>query len=577
MLDGWNETVTPVAPAGGVHELVAARAAADPVAVAAVCGNASLSFGELEDRSSRLARYLRDAGVGPESVVGLCLPRGLDLLPALLAVWQAGAAYLFLDPGYPADRLAFMLADCSVTIVVGTQEALEDLPAGRARLIMLDEQAVAAAVAASPAELLPVPVAPGQLAYVIYTSGSTGQPKGVQITHGGLVNYVSWAAAAYHLRPGILGAPVHSSLGFDLSVTSVLVPLAAGATVMLSPQGGVQGLAELLTHHPGFGLVKVVPAHLPMLLEMVPAEALSGAVRLVVGGAALPGSQVRAWLARAPECVVVNEYGPTETVVGCCIFEVTAGQDAGDHMPIGRPAANNRLYVLNRWLKPVPPGVTGELYIAGDQLARGYAYRGGLTAERFVAHPFGAAGERMYRSGDLARWTADGLLEFVGRADDQLEIRGLRIEPGEIEAVLSAHAMVAQAVVTARADTPGDKRLIAYVVLAGDAAADGLPAAVRDFAAERLPEYMLPSAVVVLDAVPLTANGKIDVGALPAPEYAATGPAARRPRRGKRPCAGPLPRFLPWNRSGLTMTSSSLAGTHCWRSRWCSGCASWAS
>ena len=256
-------------------------------------------------------------------------------------------------------------------------------------------------------------MAPGQLAYVIYTSGSTGQPKGVQITHGGLVNYVSWAAAAYHLRPGILGAPVHSSLGFDLSVTSVLVPLAAGATVMLSPQGGVQGLAELLTHHPG-----VRPGEGRACTPSDVARSYRGGAvwcRPAGGGRCSAAGQPGPGLARqAPECVVVNEYGPTETVVGCCIFEVTAGQDAGDHMPIGRPAANNRLYVLNLWLKPVPPGVTGELYIAGDQLARGYAYRGGLTAERFVAHPFGAAGERMYRSGDLARWTADGLLDSWG-------------------------------------------------------------------------------------------------------------------------------------------------------------------
>ena len=369
----------------------------------------------------------------------------------------------------------------------------------------------------------------GQLAYVIYTSGSTGTPKGVGVAHGAVVNYLAWAAGAYGLGAGGAGAPLHSSLAFDLTVTSVLAPLAAGAAVTASVAGGAEGLAGLLARGPGFAVVKVVPAHLPVLAGLVPAGVLAGvAGRLVVGGEALSGAVARSWLERAPGMVVVNEYGPTEATVGCCTWEVRAGDPVPGQVPIGRPAPNTRLYVLDQWLEPVPAGVTGELYIAGAQLARGYLGRPALTGERFTACPFSVAGERMYRTGDLARWTGGGELEFAGRADDQVKIRGYRIEPGEVEAVLAAHPAVGQAVVAVREDSPGDRRLAAYVVPAGGAGGDGgvpdsgaLAAAVRDHAAGRLPDYMLPATVTVLAGLPLTPNGKVDRKALPAPEQAA--------------------------------------------------------
>jgi len=463
--------------------------------------------------------------------VGLCLQRGPEMIAAVLAVWQAGAAYLPLDPDYPPARLAFMLADSRAAVLVGTSAVIDELPAGRIRAIAVDDPAVAAAVAAMPAAGV-AGVAAGQLAYVMYTSGSTGVPKGVQVTHRGLVNYVAWAARAYGIDAGH-GAPLHTSLAFDLTLTSVLLPLVAGSAVVISREGGAEGLAAVLREGRRFALVKVVPAHLPLLAGLLPARTLAGAARrLVVGGEALAGAEVRSWLQDAPGCVVVNEYGPTEAVVGCCVFEVAAGQEVAESVPIGAPVANTRLYVLDAHLGPVPAGVVGELFVGGAQLARGYAGRPALTAERFIADRFAGDGSRLYRTGDLARWMAGGQLVFAGRADDQVKIRGFRVEPGEVEAVLAAHPAVAQAVVVAREDTAGDRRLAAYVVAAagGGAAADGaagvagdggLAGAVRGFAAARLPEYMLPSVVVVLDAVPLTASGKVDRRALPAPDYPA--------------------------------------------------------
>jgi amino acid adenylation domain-containing protein len=451
---------------------------------------------------------------------------------AVLAVWKAGAAYVPVDPGYPAERIGFMLADSGAALTLTTEEVLDDLPAGRNRFVALDSTLVEMQLAAASAEAPDVVVEPQSLAYVIYTSGSTGRPKGVAVTHGGLANYVMWAADAYRMKGTAGGAPLHSSLAFDLTVTSVLVPLVSGSAVVVSEAGGAEGLADLIREPGGFGLVKAVPAHLPLLTEMLDdAQVASSARTWVVGGEALPGGVVRDWLSRAPESVVVNEYGPTETVVGCCVFEISAGQVVGESVPIGRPIANTRLYVLDECLQPVAPGVAGELYVAGVQLARGYVRRPGLTAERFAANPFEPGG-RMYRTGDVARWTADGLLEYLGRADEQVKIRGYRIEPGEVQAVVAAHPQVAQVAVIAREDVPGDTRLVAYVVPADlDDTELELPSQVTQFTMTRLPEYMVPSAVVVLDALPLTANGKLDRKAFPAPEQTYSkgrGPANRQ-------------------------------------------------
>ncbi|MFD9036613.1 amino acid adenylation domain-containing protein, partial [Streptomyces sp. NPDC059567] len=524
----WNDTAADLGSVL-VPGLFAAQVVRTPDAVAVVGGGESVSYAELDARANRLAGYLVGQGVGAESVVGLCLPRGVDAVVAVLAVWKAGAGYLPIDPEYPAERIGFMLSDSGAVLTLTTEEILDDLPAGRNRFVALDSALVRMQLAAASAERPAVDVDPQSLAYVIYTSGSTGRPKGVAVTHGGLANYVAWAADAYGMSGGG-GAPLHSSLAFDLTVTSVLVPLVSGSAVVASEAGGAEGLAELIREPGGFGLVKAVPAHLPLLVEMLDDASVASSARTwVVGGEALPGAVVRDWLSRAPESVVVNEYGPTEAVVGCCVFEISAGQEVGESVPIGRPIANTRLYVLDDHLQVVAPGVAGELYIAGVQLARGYVKRPGLTAERFTANPFEPGG-RMYRTGDVARWTTDGVLEYLGRADEQVKVRGFRIEPGEVQAVVAAHREVAQAAVIAREDVPGDTRLVAYVVPTDlDEVDPELAVQVREFTAQRLPEHMVPSAVVVLDALPLTGNGKLDRKALPAPDASRSAGAGRGP------------------------------------------------
>ncbi|WP_344515748.1 non-ribosomal peptide synthase/polyketide synthase [Dactylosporangium maewongense] len=519
LVSGWNDTTADVAGVS-VPELFEAQVRRSPQATAVVCDGVPVSYVDLDARANQLARYLHAQGVGAESVVGLCLPRGIDMIVALLAAWKVGAAYLPVDVQYPPERVGFMLSDARAVVVLGFEDVLDELPVGRVRAVALDDPRVAASVARQSGEPLAVRVLPLQVAYVIYTSGSTGTPKGVAVTHGGLANYVVWAAGEYGPLSG-RGAVLHSSLAFDLTVTSVLVPLVSGSPVVVSVGGGADGLAAVVNASDGFDVLKVVPAHLPLLAEYVTDDAARDAAGvLVVGGEALAGAAVRQWLERAPGSVVVNEYGPTETVVGCCVFRVVAGQVVDDLVPIGRPIANTRLYVLDERLSPAPVGVPGELYVAGVQVARGYAGRAGLTAERFVADPFDPTGGRLYRTGDVVRRDAGGDLVYLGRADEQVKVRGFRIEPGEIEAVLMGHPRVSQAAVVAREDVPGDRRLVAYVV-ADDG--DGLPELLQALAGERLPEHMVPSATVVLDALPLTANGKLDRRALPAPEYAATG------------------------------------------------------
>ncbi|WP_037684547.1 amino acid adenylation domain-containing protein, partial [Streptomyces griseus] len=363
---------------------------------------------------------------------------------------------------------------------------------------------------------------PGTPAYVIYTSGSTGRPKGVVVEHRSVVDYVSWALEMY---PGVRGnALLHSPVSFDLTVTVLFAPLVSGGCVVVADLEEDPAVEAVLAAVP-LTFAKVTPSHIALLDALPGVFSPSG--DLVVGGEQLTGEQLEQWRRAHPTATVVNEYGPTEATVGCVAYRLLPGQRAlVGPVPIGRPSWNTGVYVLDGGLSPVPVGVAGELYIAGDGVARGYLNRPGLTAERFVADPYGAVGSRMYRTGDLVRWNGDGELEYLGRVDDQVKVRGFRIELGEIESVLAAHPDVARATVIVREDRPGDKRLVGYAVSTAD------PLTLRTHVAKALPEYMVPTVIVPLEALPLTPNGKLDRRALPAPEFTANteGRAPRTPQ-----------------------------------------------
>ena len=517
LLAGWNDTARDVPPVT-LPELFAVQAGRTPDAVAVACGDACLSYRELDGRAARLARVLVSRGAGPERVVAVVMDRSAELIVALLAVLKAGAAYLPVDPAYPAERVAFMLADTRPACVLATTASAAVVPAGLPVLAVGDAGLAAELAGTGGGGLAEADrretLRPGHPAYVIYTSGSTGRPKGVVVSQQNLVGYLLYACGAY---PGAGAVSVlHSAVSADLTVTALFAPLVCGGRVL------VAGLDDdwLAGAGPGV-LVKVTPSHLALLAD----RPFRG--DLVVGGEQLTGQMLARCQGDRPGLRVVNEYGPTEATVGCVAFAAGPGELPAGPVPVGRPVPNMRAYVLDGRLGPVPAGVAGELYVAGAGLARGYWGRPGLTGERFTACPFGGPGERMYRTGDLARWTADGLLVFAGRADEQVKVRGFRVEPGEVEAVLASHPGVGQAAVTVREDAPGDRRLVGYVVPAGDEFAGdgggvgGLSALVREYAAGRLPEYMVPSAVVVLGVLPLTPNGKVDRAALPVPDYAA--------------------------------------------------------
>ncbi|WNV84096.1 non-ribosomal peptide synthetase [Umezawaea sp. Da 62-37] len=495
VLADWNRTDHAV-PALSVPELVEAQVRRTPDAVAVVDGDVELSYADLNARANRLARSLVAAGAGPERVVALVLPRSADLVVALLAVLKSGAAYVPVEADYPADRISYLLSDADPVLVLDSAP-IPDADLGDTDLTDADRLA---------------PLLPGHPAYVIHTSGSTGKPKGVVVSHASVVDYLAWAGDAY---PSARGESLfHSPIAFDLTVTAVHVPLTVGGTVRVTPLEG-RGEASC-------GLLKATPSHLSLLAELP--DGFSPTGDLVVGGEQLLGEVVDRWRERHPTATVVNEYGPTEATVGCTAFRVRPGESVRPGaVPIGKPTWNTRAHVLDAVLRPVPVGVVGELYVAGDGLARGYLNRPGLTAGRFVASPFGA-GERMYRTGDLVRWLSGGELEYLGRVDDQVKLRGFRVELGEVEAALTSCPEIALAAAAVRADR---QQLVAYVVPSGDGVDTGL---LRKRLADVLPQHLVPSACVVLDALPLTPNGKLDRAALPAPEHTGGGRPARTPR-----------------------------------------------
>lgn len=500
-----------------LHQLFEQQVERTPRSIALVDGDRQLTYAELNARANQLAHHLRAQGVGPETLVGICLERSQEMVLALLAVLKAGGAYVPLDPSYPETRLAFIIEETSAHLLLSVDKLRARLPGHAERLVCLDSEWP---VIDKQSEANPVnPATPDNLAYVLYTSGSTGNPKGVMIPHRGLVNYLSWAVKFYRVGEGF-GAPVHSPIGFDLTITSLFCPLLAGQSVMLIPEKkGIEGLSSALAAATvDFSLVKITPSHLEVLNQLLSnTEAATRSRVLVIGGEALPGETLSFWRARAPQTRLINEYGPTETVVGCCVHEVEAVESAAGAVPIGRPISNMRLYLLDARMWPVGVGMEGELYIGGTGLARGYLERPDLTAESFVPSPYSdLPGERLYKSGDIARYRFDGQLEFVGRHDAQVKIRGFRIELGEVEVALGQHTSVREAVAVAREDVPGEKRLVAYVV--AERGEVFSVSELQNFLKQKLPDYMVPTAFVQLETLPLTPNGKVDRRALPHPE-----------------------------------------------------------
>jgi amino acid adenylation domain-containing protein len=511
-----------------VHALVAEQAAATPGAVALRLGDATLTYAELQAAANRLAWRLRALGVGPEATVAVALDRSFELVVALLGVLGAGAAYLPLERGLPRERLAFLLGDARPAAVVGTAGSLAalPLPAGLP-VVAVDGDRDRDALAALPATAPPAAADPDNPAYVLYTSGSTGRPKGVVVPHRAVCNRLRWGQRAYRLTAAdrlLQKTPA----GFDVSVPEFFWPLMVGATMVLAPPGlhrDPAGICRLIADQ-----AVTVVHFVPSMLELVAAEpglAACGSVRLLLcSGEALPAALGRTVAASLPGARVQNMYGPTETTV-----EVSARPAVTDlplpTVPLGRPIDNVRLHVVDAALRPVPDGEPGELLVGGLCLARGYLGRPGLTAERFVPDPFGPPGGRLYRTGDLVRRLPDGDLQFLGRDDGQVKVRGVRVELGEVEAAVAAHPAVARAAAAVHPG-PGGARLVAYAVPADGRPPD--PAALREHVAARLPAVMVPAAFVAVEALPLTANGKLDRRALPAPPPVAAGAPAGAPR-----------------------------------------------
>jgi amino acid adenylation domain-containing protein len=507
----WNDTGMDYARDRCVHQLFEAQAARTPNATAVVFGNESLTYGELEGRANQLANHLIELGARPDGLVAICLERSLEMVVGLLGILKAGAAYVPLDPAYPPDRIAFMLENAEVPLLLTQARLREGLPSTASGTILIDSDWPE--IAKQSKERPALTLNSENRAYVIYTSGSTGKPKGVEIPHRAVVNFLTTMAE----RPGLTASDrllAVTTLSFDIAGLEIYLPLTQGASLEIVSREVASDGNQLQEELRGScaTVMQATPATWRMLLE----AGWKGDPRLkiLIGGEAVSEKLANQLLQRSAS--VWNVYGPTETTIWSTLSKLEAEQTA---ISIGRPIGNTEIFILDKMLQPVPIGVAGELYIGGDGLARGYLKRPELTAEKFIVHPLNPDPKaRLYRTGDLARYLPNGNIEFLGRIDHQVKIRGFRIELGEIETVLRQHPGINETVVLAREDTPGDKRVLAYFVPTRDAAPT--TAELRSFLKEKLPEYMIPSVFVTLPSMPLTPNGKIDRRALPAPDQA---------------------------------------------------------
>ncbi|MFC9472712.1 amino acid adenylation domain-containing protein [Nocardia sp. NPDC056952] len=527
LLDSWSRSETKPRPYATVHAMIRAQAQRTPERIAVQDSKKQITYRELDAISDRIASSLRRIGVQRGSIVAVCGCRDADLVPIYLGAMKAGAAYLPLDPAQPADRLRQTLYIAEVDVLITDRVRTQALSAGPWRIV--------------PAEELVRPHTPhddlgwpptgaDDLMYVMYTSGSTGTPKGVEVPHRGVVNYLYWCIETYLDGMG-QGAPAFSSVAFDMGVTNMYVPLVTGQrTWVIEDDVDIYDTASRLAELPTFAFIKMTPGHLAVLTALLDETASAALTRtLVLGGDAFSIQALRSWRRKDPQTPLLNEYGPTETSIANSVHVVT-GTENTDILPIGVPIPNTSMFVLDPALRPVPIGVPGELYIGGDCVVRGYLKRPGLTSTRFVADPFAdRPGQRMYRTGDMCRWLPSGTAEFLGRTDDQIKIRGYRIEPSEVEAALTSHSGVSAAAVTVVGEDPLNLALAAYFVADSGPLPTGT---LRNYLAQRLPEYLVPTFLVQTSSIPLTANGKVDKRALP--------PAAKR--RAARPSNLPADR-----------------------------------
>ncbi|MEG3972253.1 amino acid adenylation domain-containing protein [Microcoleus sp. T2B6] len=521
LLVEWNHSWAEYPQDKCIHQLFEAQVEQSPDAVAVVFEEEQLTYRELNAKANQLAHYLRSLGVGPEVLVGICVERSFEMLVGILGILKAGGAYVPIDPNYPSERLAFMLEDSSVPVLLIQKKLEEKLPPHSARVISLDSdwEEIAAYSEENPCS----GVKSNNVAYVIYTSGSTGKPKGVLIEHRSLVNYTTVARAEYGIqeRDRILQ---FSSISFDVSAEEIYTSLISGAILVLRTDTMLDSLEGFLQKCNNWEItVLATPTAYWHELTTFLSQgkvAIPPSLRLIIigGEKALP-ERLKTWL----ECVgqqvrLVNNYGPTETTVGATICELSTANTTLKDVPIGRPIGNVQTYILDENWQPVPIGVPGELYIGGAGLARGYLNRPELTTERFIRNPFShSPTDHLYKTGDLVRYLSDGNIEYVGRIDDQVKVRGFRIEIGEIEAALSQHPNLLSAAVALREDIPGQKSLVAYIVPVQESAAPTV-SELRDFLKQQLPDYMIPNAFVTLPALPITPNGKVDRRLLPAPD-----------------------------------------------------------
>ncbi|WNG47516.1 amino acid adenylation domain-containing protein [Archangium minus] len=558
LLVEWNDTRAEPRSGARLHELVEAQVDRTPDAPAVSYEGRQLTYRELDERANQLAHHLRSLGVGPEVPVAVCMERSLEMVVGLLAILKAGGAWVPMDPSYPAERLAFMVKDAAAPVLL-TQERLKPvLPASSGRVVCLDSGWEE--IAREPGHRPRVAVAPEGAAYIIYTSGSTGRPKGALNTHEAIRNRLEWMQSAYGLTPrdAVLQK---TPFGFDVSVWEFFWPLITGARLVMAIPGGHQDGAYLVRTIASERITTLhfVPSMLQVFLEQPGLESCAHLERIICSGEALPAELAQRCLERLPASLH-NLYGPTEAAVDVTHWTCERG-DSRRIVPIGRPISNLRIHILDAHLRPVPVGVPGELYIGGIGLARGYYRRPDLTAERFVADPIGTEpGARLYKTGDLARYLPGGEIEYLGRTDFQVKLRGFRIELGEIEASLGQYPTVREAVVVAREDVPGDKRLVGYVVPATGQVVD--VAELRRHLQRQLPEYMVPAAFVVMNALPLSSNGKVERRALPAPSSSLEESRAHAPPRTRTEelLCGLFARLLRLERVGIHDDFFSLGG-----------------